>query len=210
MSRRSTKDATLSTRDQILDAALQVMHTVGMGRATTKEIAQAAGLSEAAMYRHFRDKSELFLCMMGERLPPMATTLRDLLSRVGCRTVRANLEDVVRVALAFYVETAPMAAALFSEPELLARYRQQLHNAGVGPHKPIDQLAAYLRAEQRGGRVAPGVNPEAAARLLIGACLQRAFISQFIGTATTPEEDTRFVKDSVRALLHGLSPRPPA
>ena len=54
------KDNILTTRDHILDAAAHVMHTLGMARTTTKEIAQAAGLSEAALYRHFADKAELF------------------------------------------------------------------------------------------------------------------------------------------------------
>ena len=89
----------VTTRDHILDSAARVMHTLGLARATTKEIASAAGLSEAALYRYFSDKAELFLCVIGERLPELVATLKDLPARVGKRTVRSNLEDVIRVAL---------------------------------------------------------------------------------------------------------------
>ncbi len=204
------KDQFPTTRDQILDAAAHVMHTLGMGRATTKEIAQAAGLSEAALYRHFADKSELFLCVIGERLPQLVATLRDLPARVGRRTVRTNLEEVARVALPFYDETAPMAAALFSEPELLARHQESLRlHGGDGPHHALDMLAEYVRAEQRAGRISRRADPEAAAGLLIGACLGRAFLRRFMGHQHGPDSDARFVKAAVRTLMHGLSPDEP-
>lgn len=196
----------LTTRDQILDAAAHVMHTLGMGRTTTKEIAQAAGLSEAALYRHFADKAELFLCVIGERLPQLVATLKDLPARVGRRTVRSNLEDIARVALPFYDQTAPMAASLFSEPELLARHQEQLRLKDAGPHHAVDLLANYVRAEQRAGRVTQRADPEAAAALLVGACLGRAFLRRFTGEQQGPDADERFVKAVVRTLMTGLSP----
>jgi len=204
------KDNILTTRDHILDAAAHLMQTIGMGRTTTKEIAQAAGLSEAALYRHFADKAELFLCVIGERLPQLVATLQDLPSRVGRRTVRTNLEDVARVALPFYDQTAPMASALFSEPELLARHQEHLRLKDVsGPHHALDMLAEYVRAEQRAGRIAQRADAEAAAGLLIGACLGRAFLRRFMGTPHGPQADERFVKAIVRTLMHGLAPEEP-
>ena len=85
-----------STRDQILDAAATVIRNIGLGHTTTKEIASAAGLSEAALYRHFADKAELFLCVIGERVPQLVAAFGELGSRAGHRTVRSNLEDVAR------------------------------------------------------------------------------------------------------------------
>lgn len=203
------KDNLLTTRDQILDAAAHVMNTIGMGRTTTREIAQAAGLSEAALYRHFADKAELVLCVIGERLPQLVATLMDLPARVGRRTVRSNLEDVARVALPFYDQTAPMAASLFSEPELLARHQAHLRQKEAGPHRALELLANYLRAEQRAGRVTQRADAEAAAALLVGACLGRAFMRRFTGEQHDPDADERFVKAVVRTLMNGLSPDEP-
>jgi AcrR family transcriptional regulator len=199
----------VTTRDTILAAAEQVMHTLGLANATTKEIAQAAGLSEAALYKHFDDKTELFLCVFRERLPELFATLRDLPNRVGRRTVRANLEDLARVALAFYQQSAPIAASLFSRPELLARYQEYMRGSGEHPHRARDLLAAYLHAEQRAGRVAPRASAEAAASLLIGACLQRAFVARFAGLPSDPEADERFIKDIVGLLMRALAPAKP-
>jgi AcrR family transcriptional regulator len=197
---------TQATRDTILDAAEQVMHRLGLANATTKEIAQAAGLSEAALYKHFDDKTELFLCVLRERLPDLFAALRDLPNRVGKRTVRANLEDLARVALEFYQQSAPFAAQLFSRPELLVKYQEHMRSSGAGPHRARDLLADYLRAEQRAGRVASDANAEIAGSLLIAACMERAFVARWAGLGQTDAEDAKFVKEMARFLMRGLAP----
>src|ERR1700723_2853279 len=67
-----------NTRDRILDAAAHVMRTRGFARTTTKEIARAAGYSEATLYKHFLDKTDLFLAVLKERLPSLGSTLSAL------------------------------------------------------------------------------------------------------------------------------------
>jgi AcrR family transcriptional regulator len=200
----ATRARPVTTRDAILDAAQQVMHTLGLANTTTREIAAAAGLSEAALYKHFDDKTDLFLCVLRERLPDLSVVISDLPDRVGRRSVRANLEDLTRAVLAYYRGSAPFAASLFSRPELLARYQEHMRASGGGPHRAKDLLADYLRAEQRAGRVAQEVNPQVAAMLLIGVCLQRAFVGSFVGTTDSQEEDERFVKEVVRFVKRAL------
>lgn len=195
-----------STRDLILDAAAGLIRNIGLRHTTTKEIAAAAGLSEAALYRHFADKAELFLSVIGERLPQLIAVLKDLPSRAGNRTVRANLEDLARVALPFYDQTLPIAASLFAEPELLARHQEQLRNKKAGPHRSLEQLAAYVRAEQRLGRINARVDADAVAALLIGSCVGRALIRRFLGEEESPGADERFIKNVVRTLMEGLAP----
>jgi AcrR family transcriptional regulator len=195
----------VTTRDQILDAASSLIRNIGLGHTTTREIASAAGLSEAALYRHFSDKAELFLCVIGERLPELVAALQDLPARAGQRTVRANLEDIVRLALPFYDQTLPIAASLFAEPELLARHQAKMRAKNAGPHRSVEQLATYIRAEQRLGRVSPRVDPDAAAALLIGSCLGRSLMRRFLGEEDQPAADERFVKSVVRTLIEGLA-----
>jgi AcrR family transcriptional regulator len=195
----------VTTRDQILDAASSLIRNIGLGHTTTREIASAAGLSEAALYRHFSDKAELFLCVIGERLPELVAALQDLPARAGQRTVRANLEDIVRLALPFYDQTLPIAASLFAEPELLARHQAKMRAKNAGPHRAVEQLASYIRAEERLGRVSPRVDPDAAAALLIGSCLGRSLMRRFLGEEDQPAADERFVKSVVRTLIEGLA-----
>lgn len=188
-------------------AAAEVMATRGLAHTTTKEIARAAGYSEATLYKHFRDKEELFFCVMRERLPSgFIETLADLPARAGHGSVRATLEDIARKAVPFYEQSIPMMASVFSEPVLLARHRDGLRAAGLGPHLANTALAGYLRAEQRLGRISRSVRPEAGAALLLGACFQHAFLAQFVGEHAVEQSVERFARDLVRSLLSGAAP----
>jgi len=48
-------------RNQILDAAAKIFAEKGFHRATTKEIAQAAGVSEGTIYNYFANKGDLVI-----------------------------------------------------------------------------------------------------------------------------------------------------
>jgi AcrR family transcriptional regulator len=171
----------MNTRERIIEAAAETLRAQGLRGATTKVIARAAGLSEAALYKHFRDKEDLLLCVLREELPPFVRLVTDLPARAGQATVESNLEEVARLALAFYAETVALGSAVFAEPELLNRHREALRAAGAGPHRGIELVAAYLAAEGRLGRLTGDARPEIAAALLLGACFQRAFVRQFLG-----------------------------
>lgn len=198
-----------STRDRMLDAAYTVMRTRGLARATTKEIAREAGFSEAALYKHFEDKTALFVAVLVERLPSrLGRELDELPARVGTADVEEVLADVAADALAFYRETFQMGASLFSEPAVLAAHRAALGRLGTGPHVVVDALAAHLAAEQDAGRVAGAVDPRAAALLLLGACQMTAFLESFTG-GPAPDPDAATAAGLARAAVHGLLPRTP-
>ncbi|MCI2423714.1 TetR/AcrR family transcriptional regulator [Saccharopolyspora sp. K220] len=189
----------MGTRDRMLDAAAHVMRTRGLARATTKEIAKEAGYSEAALYKHFRDKTDLFLGVLQERVPSnLRSLLAGLADRAGRGALRETLTEVAAEAIEFYTETFPIAASLFSEPTLLAAHRNALRDRNMGPQVVRDELAAYLAAEQRAGAIAPEADPEAAAALLLGACLQNAFLTHFTETPNpTPQTLATTVLDGL-------------
>ena len=117
------------------------------------------------------------------------------------------LEEVAGAALAFYGESFPMSVSVFSEPGLLARHREEVKRRGAaGPRKANEALAAYLEAERGLGRVRGGADPEAAAAMLLGACLQRAFFGSSSGEGTASAREEGFVADVVGTLMRGLSP----
>ncbi|AEW92375.1 MULTISPECIES: TetR/AcrR family transcriptional regulator [Streptomycetaceae] len=198
------------TRSRILDAAARLMTSVGITRTTTKEIARAAGCSEAALYKHFRDKEEIFVRVLHERAPRLSDALAQLPTRAGEGEVAEHLEGVARVAVPFYRQSFPMAASLFASPELLAAHRRKLDLDGAGPHEATQHLAAYLVVEQRLGRVSPHIDPDAAASLLIGACFHRAFLALFYASdapegVLKPESEDDFAREIVHTVLNGIA-----
>ncbi|MFI2778129.1 TetR/AcrR family transcriptional regulator [Streptomyces sp. ALB3] len=187
-------------RVRIVDAAHELMLGIGLARTTTKEIAKAAGCSEAALYKYFRNKEEIFVTVLGERMPRLVPLLSDL--EAGEGDLERNLTEVARQAALFYQQTFPVLASLYAEPRLKDRHEAAMREMGTGPHKPIQGLDAYLRAEQRAGRVSPGADTYAAASLLLGACAQRAFAYE-MGGAPQPLDD--FAASLARTLLGGIS-----
>ncbi|MFI1653966.1 TetR/AcrR family transcriptional regulator [Streptomyces sp. NPDC020472] len=193
------------TRTRIVDAARDLMRTAGLARTTTKEIAKAAGCSEAALYKYFSSKEELFLTVLNERLPQLGGLLGTLVADPGGRTVEENLVEVARQAALFYEQTFPVVASLYAEPQLKRRHEEAMRTYGMGPHKPIEGLAAYLRAEQRHGRLSPDADPVAAASLLLGACVQRSFAWQTSPDRRPPDSLDDFARSLARTLLRGIS-----
>ncbi|WP_405991499.1 TetR/AcrR family transcriptional regulator [Streptomyces sp. NBC_00986] len=191
-------------RVRILDAAHALMLTVGLAKATTKEIAKAAGCSEAALYKYFASKEELFIRVLTERLPQLTPLLRSLAAEPGRHSLEGNLTEIARQAALFYEQSFPIAASLYAETQLKRRHDEALRRLGSGPHKPIEALDAYLRAEQAVGRVRPDADTFAAASLLLGACAQRAFAYEAAGAGVRPPVD-EFAPRLARTLLGGIS-----
>ncbi|KOU31977.1 TetR family transcriptional regulator [Streptomyces sp. WM6373] len=178
-----TSKSSRPTPERLLDAAEKLMRTVGLASATTKAIAREAGCSEAALYKHFANKEELFVRVLMERTPnagPLMAALQDGPGDPGAGVEEA-LADIARHASLFYADAMPMAASLFADPALLTRHREGVQQLGTGPHVVLDALAGRLRRERDAGRLGPDADPRTAAALLLGACFQRAFFLHFSG-----------------------------
>ena len=195
-----------STRDRILDAAADVMTRLGLARATTKEIARAAGCSEALLYKHFRDKEEIFLGVLKDRLPSFTATLAALPDQAGTGSVRDRLVEVVDLAVRFYEGGLSIGSSVLGDPELVRRHREWMLARGVGPHHANRMLAEYLRAEQKAGRVDAAVDADAAAALLLGASYQRAFMLRMVGDEPLSPQPAEYARRVVDAALRGLDP----
>jgi AcrR family transcriptional regulator len=55
------------TREQILDSSLRLFSEKGFARTSVRDIAQSAGITDAAIYYHFASKRDLFEALIEER-----------------------------------------------------------------------------------------------------------------------------------------------
>lgn len=193
----------MSTRDVILDAASEVMAKQGLANVTTRQIARAAGFTEATLYKHFANKADLLVAVMRERSPGFGWLGEVLNGRVGAADVVGNLTAVAEAAITFYGDGFPLFASMFADPQTLATHKAELARIGAGPHKVNEVVAAYLRAEQQQGRVRPEADVQAAAALLLGACFQHAFL----GHMATPghRDDREAAAAFTRTLIEPLT-----
>ncbi|MGI5449165.1 TetR/AcrR family transcriptional regulator [Streptomyces sp. CA-243310] len=198
-----TPTSSRPTPERLLDAAETLMRTTGLANATTKAIAREAGCSEAALYKYFANKEELFVRVLMERRPNAAALTAALTTDPGEQPVEDRLAEIARHASLFYADAMPMAASLFADPALLVRHREGVREIGAGPHVMLDALTGHLVRERDRGRLRPDADPGAAAALLLGACFQRAFFLHFSGAdVVRPVEE--FAPDLARTVWAAL------
>lgn len=172
-----------TTRDRILDAAATVMRERGVAHATTKEIARAAGCSEALLYKHFADKQDIYLAVLRERVG----SVESLGEAAGTGDVRDNLIDLTEGLLTFYVASFPTSVSIFSSQALLTAWRAQMTGRGAGPRSPLRTVERYLQGEIDLGRIARDLDAYAVASMLCGAAFQHAFLACFDGLTAVPD-----------------------
>jgi len=194
----------VGTRDVILDAAAGVMRERGLANVTTRQIAAAAGFSEATLYKHFADKIELMLAVLQERSTGFAELSVALDRPAGDSPddLEDRLAAVAGAAIVFYTDNFPMLASIFSDRTILAAHTDGLRKHGLGPHKVNEAIAGYLSVEAQAGRIRPDADLYAAAGLLTGACMQHAFLGH-MGWADRRDDDAA-ARSFSRTVIAGL------
>lgn len=187
-------------RQQILAAAEVVFAAKGYRGATTKEIAQAADVSEGTLYNYFANKRDLFIGLMTGRTDELVSSIAG---------VRADSVDGVMVEL---------LAGQFARMRTHRHFRLFLQEARSDPDLNQVLLAEVLpRISQQvelimGGLIEAGVmrpvNPEIANWTLLGAVVGLALFAD-LGAAPalqdmTPQELAAHVSD---IFINGLGER---
>ena len=103
MASRSKQTGKVNRRSDILRAAEKLMHSRGLSGVTTRQISQAVGCSEGALYVHFKGRLELLLAMLEESLPKMLRPLQTLQESVGQGSAQGNLTQAVEGIFKFHV-----------------------------------------------------------------------------------------------------------
>jgi AcrR family transcriptional regulator len=192
----------VSTRQQILEATERVIHSKGLARVTTKEIAREAGYAEGTLYKHFVTKEELFLAVVQEYLPDFATKI--CIDCAGKATIQANLEEIAYATIEYYEKLLPLAVSLFADADLLTRHRQWMQEQSAGPLCIYERVGAYIEAEQQLGRIGKELHSFNIAAALLGPCFQYVFLYNFMGTQTLPVTRQQFVSELVQLLTKGV------
>jgi AcrR family transcriptional regulator len=91
------KSPTDDTRDRILKAAADIMSRRGYARATTRAIAEAAGVNEVTLFRHFGNKRNLLAEMIQKH-----SALPNLTFMIEKQLTGDYRQDLIHLATVFY------------------------------------------------------------------------------------------------------------
>jgi AcrR family transcriptional regulator len=163
-------------RQQIVRIAMKLFSQRGFRGTTTKEIAQAAGISEAMVFRHFSNKEELYSAILDDKacagdMAEMCEMLAGAVARGDDRAVFANL-------------AAGMLQHHERDPEFL---RLLLYSALEGHelfemfwNKNVREMAqflcSYLEERQKAGALRE-IEPMVAGRAFIGMIIYHSLLT---------------------------------
>lgn len=160
-------------QEQIIHEAIEILAAQGIQSLTTKNLAQAVGISEPALYRHFENKHAILMgvldsfeeiaCAVLERLEENAPALSNLRTFVFDRYQRFSLYPAL--AKVMFTETA-----FDFDPVLSGRMLDIMHR-----HR--DVLMDIIKQGQVKKELREDIKPKELFRLIIGS--MRLIIQQW-------------------------------
>src|SRR5262249_18209259 len=184
------------TDDEVLRIARNIFREMGH-TATTREIGQAAGISEAVLYQRFGSKDQLFFAAMHPRGPDLEELLgpvepaEDALAYLHAVVVRLGKHFAEVIPIALHVMTHPSF-----DPASLARAHPD------GPAVLVKGLADRLAALARRGELTRS-STTVAARLLVSVAHDWA-LGRIHGASS---RSVRELNDMVDVIWEGLRMR---
>ncbi len=185
----------METDDRILDAALRVFLAEGLRGATTRKIADEAGVNEVTLFRRFGSKERLLMdalrhdaVVSAVALPlPSECPLADL-AAWNAATLRrlSRVRGLIQVAMGWIDES----------PALCERARE-------GPARIRAEIARWFDHLRADGRARADFDSDLAARMLMGALFGEVMRPDGVGGP--PAEDLGRVAEAfARLALRGI------
>jgi AcrR family transcriptional regulator len=155
----------MSAKPRIDDAAIELFTRLGVDASTTKEIAAAAGVSEGAIYRHYRSKDELAVSLFMKAHRRLSELVEEATS--GEMDVKDRAAAIVQA----YCQAADENWPLFSFHLLsLHRFIPYYQDDGLDPVTTVEKVLkrAMITAE------IPPADPAVLGSMVIGVVRQTA------------------------------------
>ncbi|EHO41870.1 regulatory protein TetR [Caldithrix abyssi DSM 13497] len=140
MSRVSTE----IRQEQIVSEAIKIIHQKGYSGLSIRELAGKVGISEPAIYRHFRSKEEIILRIL-ERMNRFGDLLRQELNKLP--DARSKIKKLVEMHLEFLEANREMTSVIFSEEIFEPRegIQQKVREIIRSRREFLDQLLEVAR-----------------------------------------------------------------
>lgn len=177
-------------KQDIEDAAIHLFSTKGLARTTIKDIAREAGVTEGALYRHYKGKNEMAWELFCQELARFTEGLGAHMFKQGVPTVE-RLEHSIRYIFSYYEEYTVQFAFI-----MLTQHGFPGEKLLCAENNPNDMAVRFVHQSMEDGDV-PDNDPVLVAGLVMGLILQPLVMHQYKRLALTPE-----VVDSVVAAAH--------
>jgi AcrR family transcriptional regulator len=185
----ATSDPVPSTRDRILDAALDLFIDQGFDGTSLREIAERLGITKAALYYHFESKDDILMALH-MRLHALG---RDTFSKLGDGPVtleqwRATIDEVL--------DTLPAQRKVFLLHERNQAAMEKLHREA--------HSAEHMDMQEQFRKVLADTRVPFADRVRMAASLGVVFSSVFLSGDDWAGGSDEELGSQLREILHDV------
>jgi AcrR family transcriptional regulator len=189
------------TRERIMAAAAEIFVEKGYARATTRSIAEAAGVNEVTLFRHFGSKRNLLSEIVHQYSP-----LPDLTSIIVNQLSGDYRQDLLHLGTVFLNTLTQRKEALrliLCEAHEIPELREVIVQI---PDQLRQVLTRYFQAKIQEGSIRD-LNPALMAQGFLGMFFSYAIAREMLGSEIAPEVPTEdLVAKFVDIFIHGTLP----
>jgi AcrR family transcriptional regulator len=189
-------------REQILEVSTRLFAQQGYSGTTTRQLALAAGVNEALLFRHFPSKEELYWAVIEAKIASAAPVEQMQRRLAGGGTELEIFGEIARDILERRSRDSSLSRLLLFtalENHRLSKRFFQRYAAGY-----YEVLAEYVRRRMDEGTFRR-TNPLLAARAFVGMVVYHSWIQEIFGGKRYQEFDVREASRTLAELwLQGL------
>lgn len=184
------------TRERILTTAAGLFSEKGFNATSIRDIADALGVTKAALYYHFASKDEILRAIVEQPI----TAVRGVLAEPRNLTTAVARRGLVADVIASMADCTPESVAVFKDPQIQAMVGAEVSASGI-----TNVLALTLAAGLSGVEDPAKIQPEHLVRASAGVAAGLAIIDTwhlaFPDLAKFSDESVTYIADTVSAIL---------
>jgi len=201
---RAKRLAASDRKQQIIESAIALFGKDGLKGTTTKALADAAGVSEGTIFKHFPTKKALYLAAFegrtGVGMEHLVTGLHQLADEGRDEEI---IQQVLSAILHGYDRDRDLHRMLLYVHLGQSDEENKVLDETLGNNQVMKFLSEYVATRQQQGVFRPG-NPATLAHAVIALGMQVATSRKLFGNRDYGVSDDDVILDLTRLLLNGL------
>ena len=134
-------------KKKTLEAAIILFGKKGYNGTSTLEIAKAAGVSQATVFKYFRTKEDLLISIIAPILPRLFSNFLGRVKNINTITIKEIIHYIVRDRFRFMKENKDIIKIIFSEVLTNEQLKQKIIIGAeeVFKERRLDEFFEYLK-----------------------------------------------------------------
>jgi|SRR3954469_2091862 AcrR family transcriptional regulator len=200
---RRQQERKAQTRAELLDATAELFAERGFQRVTMEQIAERAGFTTGAIYRHFESKQDLFLSLFEDRIERRMRAIEqaappEIGPEAGLEGAGRQFAELLRRDRGWYLLLFEYWLEAARDPAFRKRFRRRHERSHAALSKLIDGLAVQLPA--------PLALPSTDLATIVIAVSYGFALERLLGSMRAPELAAQTISDIMHAAGFGAAP----